>query len=292
MKAGNYYGKEEVFPTVGDFVEIEYHACGDSRILRTLPRHSVFNRTDPSSSGQWSQAVAANFDYVFLLQSLNGNFNVRRLERYLTLAWQSGAEPVIVLTKADLKADFSDELASAGRVAKTAAVVAVSVLTGQGMDALEKYMHPGKTIVFLGSSGVGKSSMVNAFARKEVMKTGEIREDDARGRHTTTYRQLILNENGTIFIDTPGMRELGMWDVTRGLGQTFWDVEELAKGCRFRDCRHRNEPGCAVQAAIAEGRLQEKRLINYQKLGQEAKYAEGRPGCNRKKKEACKKRAH
>ncbi len=291
LKAGNYYGKEETFPTVGDFVEIAYNAQGDSWILCTLARHSVFDRMDPSSSGHWSQAVAANFDYVFLLQSLNANFNVRRLERYLTLAWQSGAEPVVVLTKADLKPDFSKELAAACEVAAAVDVMAVSALTGQGMEALEKYMRPGKGIVFLGSSGVGKSSLVNALAKKELMETGEIREDDARGRHTTTYRQLILNENGTIFIDTPGMRELGMWDVTEGLGQTFSDVEELAKGCRFRDCRHQKEPGCAVRAAIAAGTLSEKRLINYQKLRREAKYSEDRPGYFREKRAAYKKRS-
>ena len=290
IKTGNYYGKAENFPTVGDFVEIVHNACGDSLIVRTFERHSVFARTDPSSSGHWEQAVAANFDYVFLLQSLNANFNVQRLERYLTLAWQSGAEPVVVLTKADLKEDISAELAAAVRVAGAVDVHAVSALTGQGMEELKQYMQPGKTIVFLGSSGVGKSSLVNALAGKELMETGEIRESDGKGRHTTTYRQLILNENGTMFIDTPGMRALGMWDVTEGLGQTFSDVEELAKNCRFRDCRHQNEPGCAVQAAIASGKLSPRRLASYQKLKREAKYSEDRPAYYRDKRAACKKR--
>lgn len=283
LKAGSYYSGEEAFPTVGDFVEIEYNPCGDSRILRTHGRHSVFLRMDPSSSGHWEQAVAANFDYVFILQSLNANFNMRRLERYLALAWQSGAVPVVVLTKADLKDDFSEEMSEAQRVAEGADVVVVSALTGWGMECLEKYMQPGKTIVFLGSSGVGKSSLVNALAGKTLMETGEIREDDARGRHTTTCRQLVLNDNGVIFIDTPGMRELGMWDVTEGLGQTFLDVETLAERCRFRDCKHQTEPGCAVLAAVRAGELPKERLTNYKKLKREAKFSDAKAGYKEKK---------
>lgn len=298
LKPGNYYEGEEVFPTVGDFVEIEYNDCGDSRILRTLKRRSAFYRLDPSSSGHWEQAVAANFDYVFILQSLNANFNLRRLERYLTLAWQSGAIPVVVLTKADLKPDHSQELTAALRAAEGADVIAVSALTGQGLEKLEKYLQPSKTIVFLGSSGVGKSSLVNALAGRELMETGEIREDDARGRHTTTYRQLILNKpqrkeaegekrpcrgEGAVFIDTPGMRELGMWDVTEGLGQTFSDVEALARGCRFRDCKHQGEPGCAVRAAVEAGKLPKERLANYYKLKREARFSEAKESYRERK---------
>lgn len=284
LKPGNYYGREADFPTVGDFVEMEYNACGDSRIVRTCERRTVFYRRDPSSSGHWEQAVAANFDYVFILQSLNADFNVRRLERYLTLTWQSGAIGVVVLTKADLKEDFSEEMRKAQRTAEGAEVIAVSALTGQGMVKLEKYMQPGKTIVFLGSSGVGKSSLVNALAGQELMETGEIRQEDAKGRHTTTHRQLILNENGTIFIDTPGMRELGMWDVRKGLGQTFTDVESLAQKCRFRDCRHEKEPGCAVRAAIEAGELPRERLESYRKLRREAKFADGKDSDYRERK--------
>lgn len=288
LKSGNYYGGEEDFPTVGDFVEIEYNACGDSRIVRTFERRSGFYRLDPSSSGHWEQAVAANFDYVFILQSLNANFNLRRLERYLALAWQSGAIPVVVLTKADLKEEFTEEMRAARRVAEGVDVIAVSALTGWGMENLGKYLQPAKTIVFLGSSGVGKSSLVNALAGRKLMETGGIREDDARGRHTTTYRQLILNDNGTIFIDTPGMRELGMWDVTEGLGQTFADVETLAERCRFRDCSHQNEPGCAVQAAIEAGELSKERLISYNKLKREARFSDGKA---RYREMVCRKRS-
>ncbi len=275
LKTANYYGSQEPFPTVGDFVEMEYNPCGDSRILRTLKRSSCFCRLDPSSAGYWEQAVAANFDYVFILQSLNADFNMRRLERYLTMGRQSGADLVVVLTKADLKEDYAKEMEETVLAAGKAEVIAVSAKTGMGLDRLKAtYLRPGKTIVFLGSSGVGKSSLVNALTGKELMETGEIRKDDSKGRHTTTYRQLILDDSGAIFIDTPGMRTLGIWEAQQGLDQTFADVEALAKKCRFGDCRHEGEPGCAVQQAIAEGILPKGRLVNYRKLKREVEISE------------------
>lgn len=271
LKTKEYYGGSEEFPTVGDFVLIHYISNGDSRIIRTLPRKTFFSRRDPTP-GRGEQAVAANFDYVFIMQSMNLNFNEKRLERYLTLAWQSGGEPVIVLTKADLVRDCGDYIRAAERVAFGATVHAVSAKTGFGMEALEAYMQPGKTAVFLGSSGVGKSSLVNALADEEIMAVSEIRESDDEGRHTTTHRQLFRLENGAMVIDTPGMRVLGMWDISGGLGEAFADVEEYLGKCRFRDCRHLAEPGCAIKEAIAAGMLPEERWKSYCQLRKEARY--------------------
>lgn len=285
LKGTEYYGGNEVFPAVGDFVVIDFFDEGESRIRKTLTRKSFFSRLDPSSSGHGEQAVAANFDYVFILQSLNHDFNVRRLERYLTLAWQSGAIPAVVLTKADLPADFSEQLRAAEKCASGVGVFPVSAKTGFGLEALSEYLKPGKTTVFLGSSGVGKSSLLNALADEELMTVNDIREEDSRGRHTTTYRQLIMLKNGAMLIDTPGMRELGMWDVSEGLDQSFSDVEEHLGRCRFSDCRHVTEPGCAIKAAIESGELSEERWNSYNKLKSEAKYTDDKGAYLRQKNE-------
>ncbi len=273
LKAGAYYAGEELFPTVGDYVMVQEVENGDSLIRGTLPRRSLFARRAPGTVPK-EQAIAANFDYVFLLQSMNQNFNLRRLERYLALAWQSGARPVIVLTKADLAEDRAAFLMQAESVAPGTAVYAVSARTGEGLDRLGAYLQPGKTLVFLGSSGVGKSSLVNALAGEEIMATGDIRESDSRGRHTTTHRQLIRLGSGALIIDTPGMRELGMAEASDGLESAFADVERLLGQCRFSDCRHEREPGCAIRAAIAAGELDAKRWESYRKLKAEAQNRE------------------
>ena len=265
LKAKEYYAGEEIFPTVGDFVSIDYIDNGDSRILATLPRRTVFTRREPGPIPK-EQAVAANFDYVFILQSLNHDFNPRRLERYLTLSWQSGATPVILLTKADLTEDYWEYLTQVERVASGVNTHVVSARTGQGLPRLNAYLQPGKTVVFLGSSGVGKSSLVNALAGKELMAVSEIREDDSKGRHTTTHRQLLMLRDRAMVIDTPGMRELGMWDVSEGLGDAFADVERFIGKCRFSDCKHETEPGCAIKRAIDAGELDISRWESYQKL--------------------------
>ena len=282
--AKEYVGDHEEFPTTGDFVLIIYNTSGDSQIIKTLPRITFFSRRDPTP-GRGEQAVAANFDYVFIMQSLNQDFNSKRLERYLTLAWQSGATPVVILTKADLMDEYDEYIRIAERTAAGVAVYAVSAMTGKGMDALTEYIKPGKTIVFLGSSGVGKSSLVNALAGEEIMAVNEIREDDSKGRHTTTHRQLIMLKNGTMIIDTPGMRELGMWDVTVGLGEAFLDVEQFLGRCRFCDCKHQTEPGCAIKEAIANGELSKERWESYRKLGSEAKYSDDKGSFLRKKQQ-------
>ena len=284
LKTREYYVDGEAFPTTGDFVMIDYVPNGDSRILSTLPRRTYFSRRDPDK-GRGEQAVAANFDYVFLMQSLNMVFNPKRLERYLTLTWQSGAVPVVVLTKADLAEDYSGYLAEVERVAAGVDIHIVSAQTGFGMEGLRKYLVPGKTIVFLGSSGVGKSSLVNALAGEEVMAAGEIRESDGKGRHTTTHRQLLRLRSGVMIIDTPGMRELGMWGVDGGLEEAFADVERYLGKCRFRDCRHDREPGCAIRQAIDAGELDESRWESYQKLKAEAQSAQDKQSLLRQKQQ-------
>ena len=284
LKTREYYLDGQAFPTTGDYVMINYIDNGDSQILATLPRRTYFSRKDPDPA-RGEQAVAANFDYVFIMQSLNLDFNPKRLERYLTLAWQSGAIPVVVLTKADLTGDYGDYLVRIEQVAAGVDVRIVSARTGFGMDTLKEYLTPGNTIVFLGSSGVGKSSLVNALAGEEVMTAGEIREDDSKGRHTTTHRQLLRLSGGVMIIDTPGMRELGMWGVTEGLEAAFSDVEQYLGKCRFRDCRHESEPGCAIRQAIAAGELDAARWESYRNLQSEAKYADDKQALLRQKQQ-------
>ena len=269
LKAGEYYWEGAAFPTAGDYVMVDYVPDGDSRITATLPRRTCFSRREPGPVPR-DQAVAANFDYVFIMQSLNLDFNPKRLERYLTLAWQSGAVPVILLTKADLVEDYWDYLTQVERVAPGVNTHVVSAHTGQGLPRLNAYLQPGKTVVFLGSSGVGKSSLVNALAGEDIMAVSAIREDDSKGRHTTTHRQLIRLKTGVMIIDTPGMRELGMWEVSEGIGDAFADVEAFLGRCRFSDCRHRREPGCAIRAAIEAGELDLARWESYEKLSEEA----------------------
>ena len=269
LKSSEYYAGSQLFPTAGDYVMVDYIESGDSRITATLPRRTFFSRREPGPVPR-DQAVAANFDYVFIMQSLNLDFSPKRLERYLTLAWQSGAAPVILLTKADLVEDYWEYMTQVERVAAGANVHVVSARTGYGLNRLGAYLQPGKTVVFLGSSGVGKSSLVNALAGEEVMAVSAIREDDSKGRHTTTHRQLIQLKTGVMIIDTPGMRELGMWEAAEGLRDAFSDVEIYLGRCRFSDCRHQREPGCAIRAAIAAGELDASRWESYQKLKEEA----------------------
>lgn len=281
----------EDYPAVGDFVQIRYNEQGESQIISVLPRTSKFSRPDHSGHGAGyvktvlEQVVAANFDYVFILASLNYDFNINRILRYITVAWESGGVPVVILTKADLTPDYAKQLKQVQGQAVGVDVYAVSSVNRDGLEQLSGYLKPGKTIVFLGSSGVGKSTLVNALAGEVIMEVQEIREDDSKGRHTTTHRQLTLLQNGVMIIDTPGMRELGMWEIGEGLGEAFSDIEELFGACRFSDCTHVSEPGCAVLAAISDGSLERSRWKNYLQLKNEAKFSVDKSAYLKQKKE-------
>ena len=295
LKTSVYYNNNnsfEEFPTVGDYVLINYNNEGDSQIIKTLERKSKFARNDFSghSAGYvktvLEQVVAANFDYVFIMQSLNHDLNIKRLERYLTLAWQSGAVPVVILTKSDLVEDYTGQQREIEKAAAGVGVFAISAKTGFGLESLSEYLKPKKTIVFLGSSGVGKSSLLNALAGEELMTVNVTRNvDESKGRHTTTHRQLIMLESGVMIIDTPGMRELGMWDVSDGLGEVFSDVEQYFGKCKFNDCTHNSEPGCAVKSAVESGELPYKRWESYLQIKREAKFADDKSAYARSQKE-------
>ncbi len=298
LKSSIYYDDTcESFPATGDFVLIHYNCSGDSQIIKTLERRSKFARNDFSGHAVGyvktvkEQVIAANFDYIFIMMSLNYDFNLKRIERYLTLAWQSGAIPVVILTKADLVDDYLQQVRAVENVASGVGIYVVSSKTGYGIDKLSYYLKPRKTLVFLGSSGVGKSSLVNALAGEEIMVVNDIREDDSRGRHTTTHRQLIMLPNGTMIIDTPGLRELGMWDVSIGLGEAFADVEQHFSKCKFSDCKHQSEPGCAVKAAIECGELSMDRWNSYINLKREAKFSDDKAGYLYQKQQWCKELA-
>jgi ribosome biogenesis GTPase len=250
-------------PTVGDWVVV-VDAGERYAIEAVLPRRTKVSRKTPWLKSE-EHVLVANVDTIFIVSGLDGDFNVRRLERYLATAWDSGADPVVVLTKLDLDGDV-DKVLAAEAVAMGVPVHALSNVTGEGVDALDVYLQPARTIVLLGSSGVGKSSLVNRLAGRELMPVAELRRD-GRGRHTTRHRQLKVLRNGALLIDTPGLRELQIWEGD--LDRAFAEIGELATQCRFNDCAHRTEPGCAIQAALADGSLDAERWASYQKLQRE-----------------------
>lgn len=263
-------------PAVGDWVAVEARPDEGSAIIhRLLPRRTSLVRKEAGvrTSGQ---VLAANVDTVFLVTSLNQEFNPRRTERFLSLIYEGGAEPVIVLNKADLCADVAEWESRARSVAGPVSVHALSALKGDGLDAIGAYCRPGRTIALIGSSGVGKTTLTNRLTGSDALKVREIREDDARGRHTTSSRQLVRLPEGGLLIDTPGLREVGLWEASEGVGETFADLEDLAAGCRFSDCRHESEPGCAVQAALDEGTLDPGRYRSYLKLRRELAFIDRR----------------
>ena len=255
-------------PAVGDWVAVAARADeGRARIEAVLPRRTAFVRKVAWTETK-PQVVAANVDVVFVVAGLDLNYNVRRIERYLTLGWESGAQPVVLLTKADLCDDVESRVWEVESVAYGVPVHAVSAPHGDGVETVRSYVPAGRTAALLGSSGVGKSTLVNALVGEELLATKEIRED-GRGRHTTSHRQLVPLPDGGLVLDTPGMRELQLWDAESGLEAAFGDVEALASQCRFADCSHRREPGCAVRAALANGTLDLERFESWRKLQRE-----------------------
>jgi len=279
------------YPCVGDFVLLQYNNAGDSRITGLLPRVSKFSRADfmghsPGyAKAVKEQVVAANFDYVFILSSLNQDFRTSRILRYLLQIRQSGGTPVIVLTKADLTCDYTQTLVELNNVEPDVPVCVVSSHTGYGLDDLNGFLAPGKTVVFLGMSGVGKSSLLNALMRTHVMAVNAIREDDDKGRHTTTHRELFMLPSGAMVIDTPGMRELGLYDVSEAISTSYADIEALFDKCRFKNCGHNTEPDCAVREAIINGDLSQERWARYQAQTRENKFVDDRASYMRDKRD-------
>lgn len=269
------------FPAVGDWVVIRPtleagQSPSRATIHAVLPRQSKFSRKVAGSQTE-EQVIAANVDTVLLVSGLDRNFNLRRLERYLLLAWESGTNPVIVLNKADLCADVEQRIAEVESIAPGVPIHVLSALHQQGIDTLQPYLQPGQTLALLGSSGVGKSTLTNQLIGRSVQMVQAVRQGDDQGRHTTTHRELLLLPGGSLLIDTPGMRELQIWTGAEStsdtsLQSTFADIEALATQCHFRNCQHQQEPGCAVQEAIEQGKLDASRWFNYQKLDRELNY--------------------
>jgi ribosome biogenesis GTPase len=260
-------------PVVGDWVAIVPHAGGAGKILSVLPRRTCIVRKAPGRAAL-PQPLAANVDTLFVVAGLDHDFSVRRIERYVALARASGAVPVVILAKVDLEAAREARIREVEAVASGAAVLAVSARTGDGVEALEPFLLRGRTIALLGSSGVGKSTLANRLLGEERLATGEVRAHDSRGRHTTTTRELIVLPGGALLLDTPGMRELSLWEDDGALAGAFDDVAKLAAACRFPDCVHDAEPGCAVTAAVASGALEPERLTSFRKLGREIRRVE------------------
>jgi ribosome biogenesis GTPase len=269
-------------PVVGDWIVLrrggpEGADASDlsAQIRSILPRRTAFVRKAPGDveyDKVEAQVLAANVDTTFIVTAAGRDWNPRRLERYLTLAWESGAEPVVVITKADLAEEPEALLSEARGIAIGARCVLVCAPEGRGLEDLSAWLRAGRTVVLLGSSGAGKSTLLNALAGRKLAKTTEVREDDQRGRHTTTHRQLYKLESGALVIDSPGMRELQLWSCEEDVNASFPDIAELASRCRFRDCKHASEPGCAVREALGSGALDRGRYESWRKLAREAAY--------------------
>lgn len=277
-------------PAVGDWVAVR--PGRPAVIVHVLPRSGVFVRKAAGETTE-EQVIAANVDVAFLMSGLDHDLNLRRIERFLAAAWESGAVPVVVLNKADLIGDLDARVAEVQAVALGVPVIAIAAAEHRGLEALGPWLAPGSTVALLGSSGVGKSTLVNALLGAERQAIGAVREHDQRGRHTTTHRELVSLPGGAVLLDTPGLRELALWADEETLGETFPDVAALASECRFRDCRHAGEPGCAVTSAAASGRLDPARLASWRKLQRELRWLEvQKDGRARAEEQAKWKRIH
>ncbi|TGM46756.1 ribosome small subunit-dependent GTPase A [Leptospira biflexa] len=275
----NTHNKSE-FPAVGDWVVTSILPNESKAVIHTiLPRKSAFSRKVVGQITE-EQVIATNIDIVFIITGLDLNFNLRRIERFLSIAYESKALPVILLNKADLCPEAEIRKAEVKSIANGVDVHVLSAKENSGIDVLNQYIQKGKTIAFLGSSGVGKSTLINSLLGEEQLKVNQVSELGSRGRHTTTYRELILLPSGGMVIDTPGMRELQVWGDDEGLKYVFDEIETLSEQCRFRNCSHENEPGCAVQDALNEGTLDPKRFSSYLKLKKEYEYLENRQSMN------------
>lgn len=264
------------YPVVGDWVAVALFSQGELAVIHhILPRATVLARKHAGRKSE-GQAIAANIDLIFIVIGLDRNYNLNRVERYLAVASGSGALPIVVLSKSDLAADAEGIVRDVRSRTENAAVIAASARTGSGLEGIRELLNRNRTGCFIGSSGVGKSSLINRLAGRELLRTAEVREADSKGRHTTSHRELFVLDSGGIVIDTPGMRELGLWDAGEGIERAFADIEELAGRCAFRDCTHRMEPGCAVRAAVDAETLEPARYESFLKLGREQEHLEAR----------------
>jgi ribosome biogenesis GTPase len=271
-----HFRQESTIPCVGDIIAFEYLPGENKAVIqKILPRRSKFSRKNAGPE-MTEQVMASNVDFAFITVALDYDFNIRRVERYLSLVWQSGAVPVVILTKSDLCDDIAGRIAEINDIAIGVDVYAITSFDTDSIKPLRKYLENHQTVILVGSSGVGKSTLINELAGATVMKTGDLRSNMDKGHHTTTNRQMIILENGGMIIDTPGMRELSLWNADEGINQTFADIDELVVRCRFTNCTHTNEPGCAIQAAIADGTLDASRFESFQKIRKEQAYLEAK----------------
>ncbi|MBO4310418.1 MAG: ribosome small subunit-dependent GTPase A [Lachnospiraceae bacterium] len=268
LKGSFYEDAQKNYPLVGDYVTFLYNRTGDSTILSVCERTSTLKRPDQAKTAVM-QYMVANADYTFIVTSLNDDYSFNRIARYASIAFEGNSIPVVILTKSDLCNNVGRYVSEVETISEKIRVHAVSAILDIGLDELEEYFEPGNTICLMGSSGAGKSTLINAIAKEEIMKTSEIREDDSKGRHTTTHRQMIVLKNGVCVIDTPGMREVGMAENEDGIDNTFSDIRELERYCKFSNCRHESEPGCAIKEAIESGKLSRKRYELFKNLGEE-----------------------